>query len=98
MVTAGVRLLPGELRRGVAWLVELEARDVLKVLKIAREQGQVMLQSSGRNKNIHIAELPPDRPGKSAPHDGKAFHDRKGEGEDLFSASITASATLGHAA
>lgn len=65
-------------------MVELQVRDVLKVSEIAREQGQVMLKGSRCNKDIQIADLPTDGPGKCTPHDGKAFHDSKGEREDVF--------------
>ena len=71
--SAVVWLLTRELRRGLACLVELQVRDVLKVSEIAREQGQVMLKGSRCNKDIQIADLPTDGPGKRTPHDGKGI-------------------------
>ncbi len=65
-------------------LVELEVGDLLKALAVAGKQRQVMLQSSGGNQNVHIADLLSDLAGQRTPNDSKVFHHCLAERQDLF--------------
>jgi hypothetical protein len=65
-------------------LVEREVGDVLKGLKIAGEEAQVMRKTGGGNQEIQIPDLLPGLLGQAAPNLGKAFHEGLGEGKDGF--------------
>jgi hypothetical protein len=81
--TLPINILEGFGERGVAEgvttalvrLVELEVGNLLKVLEIAGEEGQVMRKTRCRDQDIQITDLLSDRPGKAASDLGKAFHD-----------------------
>jgi hypothetical protein len=60
-------------------------RDLLKVLEVASEKGQVMLKRCCGNQYVHIADLLSDLPGKAASDMGKAFHNWLGKGDNVFS-------------
>jgi hypothetical protein len=76
--------LCGKEQQRLVRLVELEGRDLLKVLEIPDEEGQVMLKTRCGNEDIEIPDLLPDRPWEAAPDVGKAFHDGLGKGKNRF--------------
>jgi hypothetical protein len=65
-------------------LVELEVGDLLKVLEVAGEEGQVMLKTRCCNEDVQITNLLSHLLGQAAPDLGKAFHDWSREGQYGF--------------
>jgi hypothetical protein len=68
----------------LVWLVELEVRNLLKILAVAGQKGQVMLKGCCGNQDVQIPDLLSDLSGKAAPDLGKAFHDWLGKGKNSF--------------